>query len=191
MPHPAARGSCGGSVAPVSRSKQHPKTKHIVTNVLATVLCMVLSRVPVASAGIFPYDNMELQVSGTRGGIGGSASDKLDSCLLSYAPLLVFAVTRSRGLCGRGEPFAVAEFHHLYCAVAATYMACLAFPRNVEPTMEGARAAPDLTDASILECFELGQENTCRTLDHFFFTSRLSSVLAWHLFLVFSALSSA
>lgn len=99
----AARTSGGGSVAPRSCSKMRPaKTKHIFANVLATVLCLVLSRVPVASAGIFPYDNMELQVSGIRvGGLGDLRCDGLDSSMLSYAPLFCFR-SHIRKVCGGG-----------------------------------------------------------------------------------------
>lgn len=89
MACPAAVGPSGGNVSARSCGNKHPaKTKHILTNVLPAVLCLV-SRVPVASAGIFPYENMELQVNiHSRGVAGGSMSDKLDS-LLSYAPLFV------------------------------------------------------------------------------------------------------
>lgn len=74
MSCPVACGPSGGSYAARScLKKRQEKTKHILTNVLSTVflLCFVgFSRVPVASASIFPYEDMELQVSVLRRGAG-------------------------------------------------------------------------------------------------------------------------
>lgn len=60
MSSPEACGESGGGVAARSCLRKNPATSQIF-NVLATALCL-LSGAPVASAGIFPYDNMELQV---------------------------------------------------------------------------------------------------------------------------------
>lgn len=159
MSCPTACGPSGGSVGARSCSKKNPsKTKHIFAFVLATAVLCVLSRAPVASAGIFPYESMELQVNDTRGGIMGSTSGELDSSLLSYAPL---SLCCSVVFADHGETIAL--FPLLWCFIASgcmllaacvrvsTSTACLACPRNVESTKKSSRTVlvAGRTDASL------------------------------------------
>ena len=129
--YPEARESDRGSVASRSCSKKRAaQPKHIFTNVLTTVLCLVLSRVPTASAGIFPYENMELQVNGRRSRLGdlcptGSIPPGWLACnsLSLSLSLSLFAsaiIADVRGPSGwETNHLCLAEFHHLFALVVS------------------------------------------------------------------------